>query len=393
MDSVARKLRQRVVEIAAVVLTAGLASAQSAQRILFLGDSHSLGAFGENLDRSLREQGLEVSTFATAAGGPHYWLEKHASISASLGSWEKTPQKERREEVSMAVPKVESLLRSCRPDVVIVQAGAQLFPPLRMGNPESRGQVKTAIEEFCRTISEARAWIYWIDPPDSHPKRVPPALHSDLAEMIREVVGRYQGRVFDSMAATRWSLPYPDQSDGMHYGVVEARQWAEAVTTDFRTFLTSVGDQKAPVIAQAQPDPAQPESPRVSGGPRPPGPIRARILAPLGSAGASEELQVKLILRKKSAIEDPAKVEGGTAFGVFEYEVERVYQGTYSHERIRVAHVLCLNAQPTAPNRFEEGKEYYFSLVQMGKYPSLGTIPMVSQLEEDRKLPIYICKF
>lgn len=356
-------------------------------RVLLLGDSHSLGPFGEHLDRALRDEGIEVYTFAAGAGSPYYWLQKHQPISASLGSWEKTPKKELREEVSVSVPKVEPLLRSCRPQVVIVQAGRQLFAPLRLGTPGSREQVERVIDEFCLAVSEARAWIYWIDPPDAHPKRISPALRSELAELIREAVGRCQGRVFDSRAVTEWSLPYPDLSDGVHYGTVEARQWAEAVAADFLDFLQGVGGKEAPVVV------AQPEEAKSRRNARPAVPIRARIIAPLGSPEASDELQVKLVLRRKTAIEDPGKIEGGSAFGLFEYEVEKVYQGTYTHERLRVAHLLLLNAQVTAPNRFEPGEEYYLHLVRMEKFPSLAKIPLVSGLEADEKLPVYICRF
>lgn len=358
-------------------------------RVLYLGDSHSLGGFGANLDRLLREEGLDVSTYVAGAGSPYFWLEKAFPIAASLGAWEKTAHKERREELSLAVPKVEGLLRSCRPQVVVVQAGTQLYAPLGQGTAESLDQVRGVVEEFCRTISKSRAWIYWIAPPTAHPKRVEPALRSELEEILRESVTHYQGRVFASAAVTEWSVPYPDASDGLHYGAVEARQWAEAVGADFRTFLEHVQGReppaRAPVDLTAQVK-ARP-------GPRPSGPIRARIIAPIGAAGASDELQAKLILRRKTEIADPASIEGGTAFGVFEYEVEKVYQGTYAHERLRVAHLLVLNAQGTASNRFEIGKEYFLNLVQMGKYPSLSKIQLVCGLEEDEKLPVYICRF
>lgn len=358
-------------------------------RVLYLGDSHSLGGFGTHLDRILRENGLDVSTYAAGAGSPYYWLEKAFPISASVGTWEKTPQKERREELTVAVPKLESLLRSCRPQVVVVQAGTQLYAPLRLGTEESHEQVRGVIEEFCRAISKSRAWIYWITPPQAHSKRVTPPLRSELEEIIRDAVTRYQGRVFDSAAVTEWSVPYPDLSDGLHYGAVEARQWAEAAGADFRRFLDSVKGREPPAVAPV--DLAAQVKARP--GPRPSGPIRARIIAPMGSAGASDELQAKLILRRKTEIADPAIIEGGTAFGVFEYEVEKVYQGVYAHERLRVAHLLVLNAQGTASNHFEIGKEYYLNLVQMGKYPSLSKIPLVSGLEEDEKLPVYICRF
>lgn len=371
------------------VLAGGSPAAGAGPRLLLLGDSHCLGPFGETLDRSLRAEGFELSTYACSAGGPYFWLEKHQSIAASLGAWEKTASSERREDVSVSAPKVEALLRQSRPEVVVVQAGLELYPALRLGTAETRAHVRRVVDEFCRSIAEAKAWTYWVLPPRAHPKRVPPALQGDLADLIREIVERYGGGVFDSGAVTDWSVPYPVLSDGLHYGVVEARQWAEAVLSGFQAYRRSLlGRDGPPLPSRVEPAPEELEP-----GLRPPGAVRARVIASLGSAEASDELQVKVVLRRKTSMEDSLAVEGGNAFGMFEYEVEKVYQGAYAGERLRVAHLLLLNAQLTMPNRFEVGREYYLSLIRMEKYPSLDTIPLVSQLEPDANLPVYICRF
>jgi len=358
-------------------------------RILYLGDSLSLGAFGETLDWSLRREAAAVHTFVTGSGSPYYWLERFRPVTASIGYWEKTPQQERREELILQVPKIEALLRQVRPDVVVVQAGTTFCDPLRQGGSAFAGEIERVCDEFCRAVHRARAHLYWVQLPDAHPDRIPPATRGEVAGLIRRSVERYGGRVFDSEAVTEWSIPYPQQSDGIHYGPVESRQWAEAVAEDFQSFRKTLRERTLP--ADVPPLASSEEAP--DGETAAGAAVPVRILEPTDSEEASDELQVKVILLNKSVVGESEAGDESSAFGVFEYRVETVYQGTYLHERVRVAHLLVLNGRKTAPNQFQPGKEYYLSLVRMEQYPTLSRIPLVSQLGEGGDLPVYICKF
>ena len=52
---------------------------------------------------------------------------------------------------------------------------------------------------------------------------------------------------------------------------------------------------------------------------------------------------MKILLLQKSLAEHENEVVYSSAFGLFEYEIEEVFAGTYSGDRIRVAHMIVLN--------------------------------------------------
>ena len=49
-------------------------------RVLYLGDSLSMGAFGKTLDSGLRNQGMEVYTVVAGGASPYYWLKAYQPL-------------------------------------------------------------------------------------------------------------------------------------------------------------------------------------------------------------------------------------------------------------------------------------------------------------------------
>ncbi len=76
------------------------------RKVLFLGDSMSMGAFGTTLDQSMRDSGLEVYTFVTGGATPYYWLSDYQPISSTVGHWMRTPDGEKRTSISRAAPRL-----------------------------------------------------------------------------------------------------------------------------------------------------------------------------------------------------------------------------------------------------------------------------------------------
>ncbi len=421
-------------------------SEAAASKVLYLGDSMSMGAFGKTLDEKMRSEELEVHTYVAGGASPYYWLSRYDPISCSIGYWEKTPAMEKRVGYIRAVPKVEELVEKCKPDVVVVQTGVNLYASLRSKRRTKEENVKlveSLIIDMCRAVHSTGAFSYWITPPASHPKRFPSDLQEELTSIMKRVVGGMGGRVFESAEVTNWTASYPSHSDGVHYGPDESTDWAAKVADDFTGFVSHLdsypkpsvvvsvslptdvteAEQPRPVVAAkiiGMPDPApEPKEtvgmaePEVTVGSTSKVPAssetastqvgaprtteESKVAAPgnldLAETKASDEVQVKLKLLKKSQINHLNEVIYSSAFGLFEYEVEEVLAGTYPHKTLRIAHMIVLNKEFTGPNRFTPGKSYHLTLVKMDKYPSLQRIQMVDQLELDLDLPIYVCKF
>ncbi|MEO0445755.1 MAG: hypothetical protein AAF191_06720, partial [Verrucomicrobiota bacterium] len=371
--------------------TAGAAEPGPA-RILFLGDAQSLGSFGKTLDRALRSEGLEVFTYAAGGASPYYWLSRYQPITCRVGYWERTEEVEKRLAFSLEVPKIEDLVRRHEPEWLVVQSGLDLYSTLRSPTQPREvniGWIQELLQAFLQVAAEAELRVFWIGPPDLHEKRVSEELQAELEEILREEVGRYGGTFFSSRAVTEWSIPYPSHSDGMQYGLVEGRQWAEEVVP---VFFQTVAEAPTPVSPPAEMNvvAAVPLLAEQASGESSSSELRATVIPREGEKGASEELQVKVILRKKSVLDPDAEEAATSSFGLYEYEVEKVYQGAYGGRILRVAHMLVLNKHKTAPSEFIEGREYYLTLVKREAFPALLRVPTVSQLPEDPDLPVYI---
>ncbi|MEM1297300.1 MAG: hypothetical protein AAGH89_18190, partial [Verrucomicrobiota bacterium] len=226
---------QTTLIIALFFVSASLAQAAQS-KVLYLGDSLSMGAFGRTLDANMRSEKLEVYTYVAGGASPYYWLSRYEPISCSIGYWEKTPTLEKRVGYIREVPKVESLLDSYKPDVVVVQTGVNLYATLRSKRREKADNIKvveTLIMDMCRAVHSKGAHSYWITPPESHPKRFPSDLQQELTKIMKRVVGGLGGKVFESAEVTHWTAEYPSGSDGIHYGPDQSIDWASKVTVDF----------------------------------------------------------------------------------------------------------------------------------------------------------------
>ncbi len=399
---------------------------QGPGRVLFLGDSFSIGSFGRTLDTRMRENGLDVFTVVAGGASPYYWLSSYQSLPCAIGYWEKTPEDERRLGYIKAVPKVEDLLTEIRPDFVVVQTGVNLYATLRSKRrPKDQNvrEVRQLIDQMCLSIAKRGAKSYWILPPHSHEARYPLELQTELADLMKEVVKEYNGAVFESQKYTHFTDPYPS-TDGIHYGPEDAAVWAERVAADFRVYLrinasyaSHIPLRPAPVTEVASNDPnagasqvAATPARQKSAPPLPPGMSRAKSdPAPasdhaqeaIGNATAVDptaiieqapEVDLTLRLLEKSSLQNLADVPYNHALGVYEYEVVGDKLGNYPLKKIRVAHGIVFNRKFTSIARSEIGSEITLRLVPLSKYRSLQTWQTVDDLRPNFEMPLYTPK-
>lgn len=209
-------------------------------RVLYLGDSLSYGAFGKQIERGLKTFGLDVYLSVTGGGSPYYWLSSHPSVSSTIGYWEKTPRHEIRKKYIKRVPKIDELIKKYKPQIVVIQAGTNLYASLRSKRRSHRHNVKevsSLVNELCKTVSKYNVLCYWILPPDSHPKKYPESLQKEMANIIKRSANKY-GSFFDSRQYTQYTASYP-KFDGIHYGPQEASKWARQVLHSFRNYIFS----------------------------------------------------------------------------------------------------------------------------------------------------------
>ena len=363
-------------------------------KVLFLGDSQSIGAFGTTLDRSMRNAGLEVYTIVAGGASPYYWLSAYRSIPSSIGYWEKTPVGERRLRYIRAVPKLESLISKHHPDVVVIQTGINLYATLRSrrhSREENRAKVRSLIDQMCAAITKGGASSYWILPPQSHPRKYPKSLQADLRKIMEESVKHFHGEVFRSQDFTEFTDPYP-ASDGIHFGREDSIQWAKKVAAHFLAYMKT-GPSPALTSQISKVLPLQTGSSSTSS-------LLSRQEhreSPeqnLRSTGFKGNAPVDLVMRlvRKSEIKNPNTAPYDRSLGMFEYEVVKVRNGVYPFDRIRVAHGIMFQRRLTSSARRKIGDSIELTLVPLKKYPNLKRWNMVDQLPQNLALPVYTPK-
>lgn len=351
------------------------ATAQGA-RVLFLGDSMSMGSFGTTLDQRLRDAGHEVHTYATGGATPYYWLKEFDTISSDIGHWVKTPDSEKRVRVVKAVPKVEDLMKKINPDVVVIQTGTNLYASLRSKRQTPAERVQTVeymVDRMCRAVTATGRKVYWITPPDAHEKKFSRELQTQMRELMKRVAGKH-GRVFDSWSVTKFTEPYPAE-DGIHYGPEDAAAWAGKVADDFQAWAAKLSWKRE------KPDQKAADA----------GSESIRKATPVEGKNHNK-LTVTLRLTAKSNFEAPAEVTYRNALAVYEYEVVRVDKGQYSLPKIRIAHMVMLDRKILNPRDWKIGRTLSLDLVPLATYPSIEKIQTLDELPEDPSLPLFCPK-
>lgn len=379
--------------------------AQARERVLFLGDSMSMGAFGAVMDREMRQQGFEVYTQVAGGASPYYWLSEYESLPCSIGYWAKTPERELRLGYVRAVPKIDQMLDLYQPDLVVVQTGVNLYATLRSKRrpkAENAAEIKLLIDRMCEVIAAHGARSFWVLPPHSHEERFARELQQELGQIMRQSIEAHQGNYFDSLAHTKFTGAYP-ATDGIHYGAEEASDWAMMTMKCLQSSVQPAG----PLVARAVPVVEKPSAAAA---------VRSAEVFSLPAAGSASlgaggnataapakviegapveavpEVLLKLRLVEKSEIPRLTDVSYANALGTYEYEVVKDVLGNYPAQRIRVANGVVFHRKLTHIARQEPGDDIELRLVPLANYPSLQQWQIFDDLRPNYEMPLYTPK-
>ncbi len=197
-------------------------------RVLLIGDSLSVGAFGEALQRHLASRfgPQNVIAFASCGSSPENWLADEAAFYTPCGYREVTPDRppiyrdfvNGRKPRRTLTPKVEGLVRRYRPSAVVVQQGTNW-----MDRKLSDAQITGFARRFIRA---ARApgvrQIIWIEPPDSSALR---GRQDRIHRLIQATARAENFEVIDSRQLTHYTRGKTG-GDGIHYNTESSNAWA-----------------------------------------------------------------------------------------------------------------------------------------------------------------------
>jgi hypothetical protein len=207
--------------------TAALQSMAGAPHVVVIGDSHTVGPFGHELDARLRAAypGWKIETFASCGSVPGWFLAGNAASGRTsvCGTWfhrysAKGPSKLEDVMAASPTPLIGGLLES-HPETVIVALGAN------MANWEKGGifGLDSALA-LATQIIDAGSRCLWIGPPDEAGHMPPEAAKAQVARLnaaLRTTLG--ESCVFLE-SHTTYSGSDPLQ---LHYPPGPAKAWAD----------------------------------------------------------------------------------------------------------------------------------------------------------------------
>jgi hypothetical protein len=192
--------------------------------ILFIGDSHSVGPFGQALDLHLREKFTHVATATSCGTIARDWYQ--SSAVTKCGYREIDTDGTTRRGTEGPVPSFTQLLQRTRPDHVIVALATNY------ANYPDESFIVADMRRMAQEIVRSGARCYWVGMPTS---RTLKDRHEKVDRLTRQAV-RGLCQFFDSFTVTS----YPATGgDGIHFyfpgGREMAADWGKAVFEDFQT--------------------------------------------------------------------------------------------------------------------------------------------------------------
>jgi hypothetical protein len=336
--------------------------------VLILGDSLSLCGFGERLDMMFRNDARIKSTYTYMACGtvPASWLKRKpfANAKTYCGFWsiESVPGAAKPREFQdtygierggrpkpHAVPKLEDLLATLQPDILVIQTGNNLLSNFRDGKsvvpaqhgPMMKGLIAPFIYEALKPPSSVRK-LYWVASPVSG--RVSKEVQDFVIEQVRSLSA---GAV--TVIDSRQLLSYPYQHmapDREHFFGAQMNQWEEAV---FKIIAKDLESQPLsnPRLATDSPDV----------NPEPANPVKK---------GTDDVLSVMGTLTFKS---QPLRIDQLLPYQeslvAYIYDVQEVLKGKYKEKQILVMHPAHIGLEIQTLNKYEVGKSYDLHLHEL----------------------------
>ncbi|WP_413294724.1 SGNH/GDSL hydrolase family protein [Bdellovibrio sp. HCB185ZH] len=208
---------------------------------VFVGDSHSYGKFGEEIDKYLRSVSKNVTSIASCGSSPSTWMVEGKNFkSTNCGYWRRDIKGK---EIRVQEHQVDSLpkeLSALHPDLTVIALGTNI-----LSTPTNIQSEKKSIQALLDTVKKNDSECIWIGPPDTSNKN----LKLNLADGVKEIKAlaeKANCAFIDSSELTKYSA---GKGDGIHYGPKDASAWGKQVVAKI---------EKLPQVSRAREKQVQP---------------------------------------------------------------------------------------------------------------------------------------
>ncbi|MBX3171399.1 MAG: hypothetical protein KF760_28585 [Candidatus Eremiobacteraeota bacterium] len=190
-------------------------------RVLVIGDSHTAGHYGDELDKQLRARGARVHTIGSSGASASNFINGRGT---TVGYADHGMDGKTRKTASHATPKLEELIQQDKPDVIVVNLGANF----RGASPAG---IQSQVQSLGEVAKRHNIPIKWVGPPKPAPARLNMEAVQRFDQQMAAAVAPY-GEYLSS-------LPYTPEyagGDGLHYGGTRgkqlAQQWAQGIASN-----------------------------------------------------------------------------------------------------------------------------------------------------------------
>jgi hypothetical protein len=221
----------------------------SPRKVLMIGDSLSVGPFGDSLQDFLIStfSDAQVGFIAACGSSPEHWLQSEPQFVSKCGYRLKNPKDSSKSQVGRfedgrpprpyPVPKLETTLNYWKADLVIVQLGTNWFDVLAESQSEHvMANLDGILDHFAQVIAKCPSHpkLIWVTPPDCYKFR---KVQSLVTAAIKRAASRNQFRVIDSSKMIQYE-PGKSGGDGVHLATASADEWAEKVKKQLRSMIS-----------------------------------------------------------------------------------------------------------------------------------------------------------
>jgi len=245
--------RLRATLLIALLLPGGAARSQTAPkepptRVLMIGDSLSVGPFGEMVAHYLKDRlgKGNFALFATCGSSPEHWLRSGPDYYTRCGYREDSPECQRvidfedgKRPPKVRNPKVEDLIEKYQPTILIVQLGTNWMDPLMKPQGHEEDRFTNILDRFARAVrnsSTSVRQVIWIMPPDAsaYSQKVKQTVDS----LILNVAKKNTFWMIESRKLIEdHYIRGKTGEDGVHYNKGAAQVWAEKVALKLDVYL------------------------------------------------------------------------------------------------------------------------------------------------------------
>ncbi|MBO9667413.1 MAG: SGNH/GDSL hydrolase family protein [Bdellovibrio sp.] len=210
-----------ILVIASFEVWAASGGAPPCRRVLFIGDSHSYGKFGEEVDKYLRTISTDVTSMASCGSSPSTWMASSDNYqSTNCGYWQRDSKGRDTRVKKHKVNSFPEELQRLEPDFTVVALGTNI-----LGSKENIQRELPIVQQMLNEIAKSKSQCVWVGPPDLAKN----PFKANLAEgnkALKKLVQKNNCIYVDSTTLTKYQ---EGTSDGLHYGPKDSAKWGIAV--------------------------------------------------------------------------------------------------------------------------------------------------------------------